>query len=158
VLADSERDEAGVRAMGNHAGRPEVRAALGGALGRDGRRRGTLGGEMLYPAAPLPAGGGGGGGRPPLGQVPRAVPGGAWAVGRAAGSPGVLGRAAGPGVNGRVARRVATRRPAAQRMAEGRLDPPDPVEGTDDVADLARALGDMGLNLRAKIATLETER
>ena len=50
VLADSERDEAGVRVMENHAGRPEVRAALAGAVGRDLRRSGTLGVEMLYVA------------------------------------------------------------------------------------------------------------
>jgi two-component system, OmpR family, phosphate regulon sensor histidine kinase PhoR len=158
VLADSERDEAGVRAMDNHAGRPEVRAALGGAVGRDVRKSGTLGVEMLYAAVPLPAGGGVVRLALPMAEVTRTV---TWArrtVVAGAALACALALAVGLVVNRRVTRPVATMRRAAQRMAEGRLDPPDSVEGTDDVADLARALGDMGLTLRGKIATLETER
>jgi two-component system phosphate regulon sensor histidine kinase PhoR len=50
VLADSEADPS---AMENHARRPEVAQALGGAAGVDRRASATLGGELLYAAAPI---------------------------------------------------------------------------------------------------------
>jgi len=53
VLGDSERDLEGVRRMENHAGRPEVRAALAGRTGSHLRRSDTLNVEMLYVAIPL---------------------------------------------------------------------------------------------------------
>ena len=160
VLADSERDEAGVRVMENHAGRPEVRAALAGAVGRDLRRSGTLGVEMLYVAVPLQAGGGGGVVRLALHMpdVARTVTWARWTVTGAATLACLLAMAVGLVVNRRVARPVAAMRRVALHIAEGRLDAPVPVEGTDEVAELGRALGDMALTLRDKIATLETER
>src|SRR5207247_3133755 len=59
VLGDSERDPRGVREMENHAGRPEVQAALAGGVGSDVRRSRTLDVDMLYVAIPFrgPAGG-----------------------------------------------------------------------------------------------------
>lgn len=49
VLADSDEDPA---VMENHADRPEVAAALGGAIGHDVRRSATLGIDQLYVAVP----------------------------------------------------------------------------------------------------------
>src|SRR5262249_56934624 len=51
VLAESDLDSVG--AMENHAGRPEVRRALAGAIGSDIRRSATLGRDLLYVAVPL---------------------------------------------------------------------------------------------------------
>jgi two-component system phosphate regulon sensor histidine kinase PhoR len=49
VLADSQAD---VRTMENHAGRPEVAAALAGRIGSNARQSHTVGIEFLYVAAP----------------------------------------------------------------------------------------------------------
>ncbi len=53
VLADSEADPA---QMENHAGRPEVMAALGGKVGSSIRSSRTLAVSFLYEAAPVPGG------------------------------------------------------------------------------------------------------
>jgi two-component system phosphate regulon sensor histidine kinase PhoR len=53
VLADSEADP---KTMENHAGRPEVAAALSGATGTNTRRSHTVGVEFLYVAVPVPGG------------------------------------------------------------------------------------------------------
>ncbi|HEX5216577.1 MAG TPA: ATP-binding protein [Vicinamibacterales bacterium] len=50
VLGDSDDDPA---RMENHANRPEVQAALGGAVGRARRESGSLGDEMRYIAVPI---------------------------------------------------------------------------------------------------------
>ena len=55
VLADSGADPG---AMGDHGGRPEVRAALAGSAATSRRRSATLGQELLYAAAPVRRGGG----------------------------------------------------------------------------------------------------
>ena len=53
VLADSELDPAGVKAMENHLERPEVAGALAGSASYDLRRSATLGKAMLYAAYPV---------------------------------------------------------------------------------------------------------
>ena len=58
VLADSELDEAGVRGMENHAGRPEVESAMAGVPSYDLRTSATLGKAMLYAAYPVRMSGG----------------------------------------------------------------------------------------------------
>ncbi|MBI4801596.1 MAG: PAS domain-containing protein [Elusimicrobia bacterium] len=56
VLADSELDVAGVRAMENHSSRPEVAGAMKGGPSYDLRRSATLGKAMLYAAYPVSSG------------------------------------------------------------------------------------------------------
>ena len=160
VLADSERDESGVRAMENHAGRPEVRAALAGEVGRAARRSGTLGVDMLYVAVPLRPDGRGGVLRLALHMpdVERAV---SWARRTVAGGAVVaclLALGVGLVVSRRVTRPVAALREAALELASGRLEGPVPVGGADEIADLGRSLARMVEGLREKIATLESER
>lgn len=53
VAADSEADPA---TMANHAGRPEVAAALAGSVGSARRKSATIGIQMIYAAAPIPGG------------------------------------------------------------------------------------------------------
>ncbi len=53
VLADSELDDAGVKAMENHLGRPEVAGALEGSSSYDLRHSATLRKAMLYAAYPV---------------------------------------------------------------------------------------------------------
>jgi len=57
VLADSELDDAAVKAMENHRERPEVAGALEGSVSYDLRRSATLGKVMLYAAYPVSPGG-----------------------------------------------------------------------------------------------------
>ncbi len=57
VLGDTEVPPARLGAVENHAGRPEVRAALAGRVGRALRHSRTLGEDLEYVAVPGPAGG-----------------------------------------------------------------------------------------------------
>jgi two-component system phosphate regulon sensor histidine kinase PhoR len=57
VLGDSDEPETAVAGMENHGDRPEIRAALGGAMGTSLRRSPTLRHPMLYVALPLSADG-----------------------------------------------------------------------------------------------------
>jgi two-component system phosphate regulon sensor histidine kinase PhoR len=57
VRGDSDVPSAGLPSLENHAGRPEVRAALAGAPGRAVRRSRSVGVELVYVAVPLPPGG-----------------------------------------------------------------------------------------------------
>ncbi len=53
VLADSERSDDEILRMDDHIGRPEVRAALAGGVGKDTRYSPTLRIDMLYVAVPV---------------------------------------------------------------------------------------------------------
>ena len=53
VLADSAASGAELRALENHAGRPEVQEALAGRTARVRRHSATVGTELLYAAAPV---------------------------------------------------------------------------------------------------------
>jgi len=53
VLADSEKGRNGIIEMENHAGRPEIRAALYGSTGAEIRYSNTLKIDMLYIALPV---------------------------------------------------------------------------------------------------------
>jgi two-component system phosphate regulon sensor histidine kinase PhoR len=57
VLADSVASGADLQAMENHAGRPEVQAALAGETARARRPSVTVGTELLYAAVPVRHGG-----------------------------------------------------------------------------------------------------
>src|SRR5580765_3568571 len=57
VVGESDRSLAELSELENHAGRPEVRAALEGRRGRDLRRSTTVAAPLLYMAAPVRDGG-----------------------------------------------------------------------------------------------------
>ena len=57
VRGDSDVPSAGLPALENHAGRPEVHAALAGGTGRAVRRSRSVGTDLVYVAVPLPPGG-----------------------------------------------------------------------------------------------------
>ena len=57
VRGDSEVPAPRLGGVENHAGRPEMRAALAGRIGRAVRRSRTVGRDLIYVAAPLPRGG-----------------------------------------------------------------------------------------------------
>jgi two-component system phosphate regulon sensor histidine kinase PhoR len=57
VVADSALSGAALRAVENHGGRPEVKAALSGQVARAERRSATVGADLLYAAVPIRQGG-----------------------------------------------------------------------------------------------------
>ncbi len=160
VLADSERTPEGVAAMENHAGRPEIRAALAGGTGRDVRRSATLGAPLIYVAVPVTDGG-----RivavlrlaapveaaTPAYEALRAVmlAGGAVAL--------VLALAIGLFVAGRVTRPVVEMQGVARQMSEGNFEVRASVRSPDEIGTLGRSLNAMAGRLREKIGDLERE-
>ncbi len=57
VRGDSDVAPQALAGVGNHAGRPEMRAALAGRIGGAVRTSRTVGRDLIYVAAPLPPGG-----------------------------------------------------------------------------------------------------
>jgi two-component system phosphate regulon sensor histidine kinase PhoR len=158
VLAESDRES--VREMENHAERPEVRQALGGAVGSDVRRSATLGRDLLYVAVPLEREGQRRAALRlalPMHDVDEArafvrgtVAGGALlAVGVAV----VIGLF----VSRRVTRPLRGMEVAARRMAEGDLGQTVPVVGADEIGALGVALNRTAVALREKIERLGDE-
>jgi two-component system phosphate regulon sensor histidine kinase PhoR len=158
VLAESDRES--VREMENHAGRPEVRQALAGAVGSDVRRSATLGRDLLYVAVPLEHQGRG---RAVLrlalpthdveaarALVRRTVVGGALLAVAVAVVIGLF-------VSRRVTRPLRGMEAAARRMAEGDLRQSVPVAGSDEIAALGVALNRTAVALREKIGRLGDE-
>jgi len=158
VLAESDLDSVG--AMENHAGRPEVRRALAGAIGSDIRRSATLGRDLLYVAVPLDRPG-----EPrialrlalPIREVEEARS----LVRRTVVGGGILAVAVAVVVGLFVSRRVTSplRRmeDVARRMAEGDLGQTLPAAGTDEIAELGIALNRTAVSLREKIERLGDE-
>jgi two-component system phosphate regulon sensor histidine kinase PhoR len=160
VVADSERTSEGVASMENHAGRPEVRAALAGGLGRDVRRSTAIGAPLIYVAAPVTNAG-----RvvavlrlaapveaaTPAYESLRAVmlTGGAIAL--------VVALGIGLFVAGRVTRPVVEMQDVARQMSEGNFEVRASVRSPDEIGTLGRSLNVMAGRLREKVGDLERE-
>ena len=160
VLADSDRDLAGVGQMENHAGRPEVKVALSGGIGSDRRRSETVNVELLYVAAPLRDATGIRGVlrlAVPVTEVARTIASVRRTVLAGAGLALAVALAVGIFISRRVTRPVAEMRAAAHRMAEGDFSQRAPAAGRDEIAQLGRALNRMALSLNEKIEDLRRE-
>jgi two-component system phosphate regulon sensor histidine kinase PhoR len=158
VLADSEADPA---TMENHAGRPEVAAALAGATGEAQRLSATRGVEFLYVAVPVQGDG------QVLGVARVAIhllavrgaidhliaTVGSVLVASAfiAGLLAVLLARATVG-------RLASIANAANQLAHGDLEARVPDAGEDEVGALARAFNQMAAGLRTQLDALARER
>ncbi len=160
VVADSEVPAADLASVENHAGRPEVRAALDGRQGRDLRRSATIDAPLLYVALPLTDNGSVRGVLRlalPLSVVTASYA----AVHRAMllGAAVALVVALGIGlfVAGRVTRPVVEMQTIARRMSEGDFTARAPTASTDEIGRLGRALNVMAGRLRGKIEDLEQE-
>src|SRR5437016_4368829 len=143
VIGDSERTIREVRKMENHASRPEVAAALAGAIGSDLRHSQTLNVAMLYVTVPINDG------RRVSGVLRLALP----MTELAAVSASIrttvaIGALLAAGValmvglflSQRVTRPVAEMQAIATRMAAGDCSHRVPVTGTGAVAQLGRGL------------------
>jgi two-component system phosphate regulon sensor histidine kinase PhoR len=161
VLGDSDLDAEELRRVENHGGRPEVRAALAGQVGRALRRSNTLSEEMLYVAVPLDEK------APARGVVRLAVP--LLEVKRAQNRvrPLILGTsilsvlfaaafgwlaARGP------ARRLQGMTRAASEIAAGRLGARAHPGGNDEVAEVGRSLNRMADQLEERLTMLGRDR
>jgi two-component system phosphate regulon sensor histidine kinase PhoR len=147
--------------MENHAARPEVAAALAGAIGSDLRHSQTLNVAMLYIAVPINDG------RKVSGVLRLALP----MTELAAVSASIrttvaIGALLAAGValmvglflSRRVTRPVAEMQAIATRMAAGDFFHRVPVTGTDEIAELGRGLNLLASRLQEKIQDLEGER
>ncbi|HXG14892.1 MAG TPA: HAMP domain-containing protein, partial [Calidithermus sp.] len=160
VVADSAVTPADLPGVENHADRPEVRAALGGEVGRDVRRSETVGDELLYVAVPVGEGRASGVIRL---AYPLAVVGQSHAALRRvmiAGGLVALAVALGLGVfvARRITRPVVDMQAVAERMAAGDLEARAAVRSPDEIGRLALGLNRLGRRLREKLDDLEQER
>jgi two-component system, OmpR family, phosphate regulon sensor histidine kinase PhoR len=161
VLGDSGVASEDVPRLENHAGRPEVRAALAGRLGRDVRTSATVDKPLLYVALPLQEGG------RVVGALRLALP---LSVVTAsygdvhrvllAGALVALGVALGIGifVAGRVTRPVVEMQAIAQELSEGNFAARASARSVDEIGTLGRALNLLATRLRDQIQALEQER
>src|SRR5262249_48382660 len=144
----------------NHAGRPEVRAALEGRDGRDLRTSATVREPLFYVAVPI------GGAAHVVGVLRVAYPlamvtasysalqrdlwiGGAVAL--------VVALGIGIFVSRRITRPVVDMQTIALRMAEGDLGARAPITSTDELGTLAGALNAMAGRLEEKVEDLDQE-
>ena len=160
VVADSERTPEGVASMENHAGRPEVRAALAGAVGRDVRRSTTIGAPLIYVAAPVTNAGRIVAVLRLAAPVEAATP--AYESLRAVVLTGggialVVALGIGLFVAGRVTRPVVEMQDVARQMSEGNFEVRASVRSPDEIGTLGRSLNVMAGRLREKIGDLERE-
>ena len=160
VVADSDVPVAELPRLDSHAGRPEVRAALGGRRGRDLRRSATIDAPLLYVALPLRDG------ETVRGVLRLALPLSAVTSSYAdvhhvmlLGAGVALAVALGIGlfVAGRVTRPVIEMQSIAGRMSEGDFTAHAPTGSFDEIGRLGRALNVMAARLRGKIDDLQQE-
>ncbi len=160
VLANSERRPEDVARMEDHAGRPEVRAALNGGVGRDVRRSGTLGRPLIYVAVPVAESGRVAGVLRLAAPLEAATPAyeslrGVMVAGGAVALVVALG--IGLFVAGRVTRPVVEMEDVARQMSEGNFRVRASVRSPDEIGTLGRSLNVMAGRLREKIDDLERE-
>jgi len=160
VLADSEGAGGELALLDNHAERPEVKAALGGKVGRDLRRSATLRAPLLYIAVPVKEGG------RVIGVLRLALPLAAVTASYAtlhqvmlAGGAVALAVALAIAlfVAGRVTRPVVEMQSTARQLSQGNFLVRAPTRSTDEIGTLGRSLNVLAARLREKIEDLEQE-
>jgi two-component system phosphate regulon sensor histidine kinase PhoR len=160
VVGESERQPEDWGAMENHAGRREVKVALGGRVGRDLRQSATLDAQLLYVAVPVRDGG------HVIGVLRLALPLAAVTASYATlrrvmllGGVMTLLAALGIGVfvAGRVTRPVIEMQSIARQMSEGNFFARAPTRSPDEIGALGRSLNVMAGRLREKIQDLQQE-
>ena len=160
VLGDSEVAVEDLPRVENHAGRPEVRAALAGRIGHDLRTSATIDVPLLYVALPIDDGG------RVVGvlrlALPLAVVTASYAtIHRVMLAGGLVALVVACAIGLFVARRVTSpvveMQAIARRMSEGDFALRAPVRSPDEIGALGRALNTMAARLREKIQDLEQE-
>jgi two-component system, OmpR family, phosphate regulon sensor histidine kinase PhoR len=155
VRAESSEARDAIPSLENHANRPEVRAALGGAIGSDRRTSATVGRPLLYVAVP----GGPGVVRvaSPLVQADQIIHRAQRSILGAAGLALAFGAILALLAGSSIARPLTIITQAARAIAEG-ATPRFPRSGIPDIDGLVRALRDMHDQLDQRFADLRQER
>jgi two-component system, OmpR family, phosphate regulon sensor histidine kinase PhoR len=158
VLGDSESDPA---MMDNHGTRPEVLAALRQGHGESERHSATLDQDLLYVAVPMQSNGqviGVARVALPVLQIQESGNRVAAAVAGALLTAALLATVVAVLLARVTTRRVEALTHAARRLAGGVLDETLPVQGTDEVAELARTFNNMAASLGQHVRTVEDQR
>lgn len=158
VLGDTSEDP---RQMENHADRPEIAAALGGAIGISTRFSHTVQQKMMYVAVPIAEGGRITGcmrASLSLARIDRTVQ---TVIGQAIGI--ALAVALGAAlVSLWIARRISQpleeMRDGARRFADGELTRRLPIYRSEELAGLAEAMNRMAAQLDERIRTVVSQR
>jgi len=156
VLADNQNPPEG---MENHAGRPEVMAAMAEGRGSAVRPSATMRAEMLYTALRVD----GPGGRPlgvvrlsvPLSTVDAAVTRFWWIIGAAALAVTALAAGVAVFVASRLSRPIEEMTETATRLAAGDFSARPPLSGIDLSGPGARRAADRGYEVARLAAALE---
>jgi two-component system phosphate regulon sensor histidine kinase PhoR len=161
VLADSAVSGAALAALENHAGRPEVRAALGGQAMSLERHSATIGSDLLYAAVPVRSGGRIVG----VARVSRGVGliarqsrhlwwSAALALAVALGATGLLSLALSAPL-GRTLREIME---TARQLARGNLSARIGPRRDDELGELGRILNDTAEQLQRRLAEIARDR
>ena len=160
VLGDSEVPVEDLSRVENHAGRPEVRAALSGRVGRHRRTSATIGMSLLYVALPIVDGG------RAVGVIRVALPLTAVTssyaeIHRVMVAGGLVALVVACGIGLFVARRVTKpvvqMQSIARQMSEGDFTVRAPIRSPDEIGALGRALNGLAARLRENIHDLGHE-
>jgi two-component system phosphate regulon sensor histidine kinase PhoR len=161
VLGDSQVSLADLAHVENHRDRPEVAAALAGAQGSSTRHSATVHERLLYAAIPLALPGGRTGAARlavPLDEVDAAVRKLRHILWAALGLALIVAVVLSSAAAQMLSRALGRMTEAAQRMASGDLAVRTRPVGTDEIAELGRALDVMAGNLASTLTALRTER
>jgi two-component system phosphate regulon sensor histidine kinase PhoR len=155
VVADSDVSPDALGSVENHAQRPEVAAALGGRVGRDERRSGTVGRTFLYLAVPIESG------ALRLAADSARVEAEVGSLARAlvvAGAAGLaLAAALSAGFAALLTRRVHELEGVVKAIAAGDLSQRLPWRSGDELGAIARAIDDMAQQLRRRLEQANDE-
>jgi two-component system phosphate regulon sensor histidine kinase PhoR len=160
VLGDSDVALAALARVENHAGRPEVRAAFAGRVGRDFRTSATINAPLFYVALPVRAGG------VVVGVLRLALPLSTVTASYAdlhrvmllGGGVALLAALAiGLFVARRLTSPVVHMLAVAREMSEGNFTVQAPVRSPDEIGVLGRALNGLAARLRERVQDLEGE-
>jgi two-component system, OmpR family, phosphate regulon sensor histidine kinase PhoR len=167
VVADSEANPA---TMENHRSRPEVAAALAGRASSSRRKSSTVGEELAYAAAPIPAGSGGD--RPIQGAIrlalhvpslDRALAPSRWTFLVAAAAFALAALAAAAAFSRMTAKPLAALAAAARSYGSGAAAAPDSgarairPEDPEELRVLALTLDSMAAEIEARVAAAEAQ-
>jgi len=165
VLGDSDVPLDSIQLMENHAGHPEVRAALDTGVGEESRRGWTIRRELFYIAEPLAPRVAGSAGTRAVLRISIPIPQ-AYAFARrwqrhlwiAVGAVFLAVLAGGYLLGRGLDRRLRTMRRSAESLGQGDLTTRIAVDGHDELGALARVLNSMAERLDSKLTELEKER
>ncbi|UFS71278.1 cell wall metabolism sensor histidine kinase WalK [Geomonas sp. RF6] len=156
VTGDSEVGAAQLPLLENHGNRPEIRQAMGGAIGSSVRYSATLHTDMLYVAAPL---------RKdgvlrlalPLSEVEKARQGLQQTLGIALALAVVASLVLSALLARITSRPLATMAAAARRIGHGDFSTRIPIRSGDELGQLAQVMNDMAVRIEYQLQRMSSE-